>query len=563
MMKPILEDYLKKTNNRINSRVIKKQYLKLYEWIFKETSFLKTENLAQRVYHIIYEIYGPKKCENCGGEVKRFISFNGGYPRFCSKKCANSNESKKEKTKKSMQEKYGVDNPMKVNAFKRKMVENTDYEKKQKSIQKTFDEKYGGHPMFCDAIKKKVVEKTDYKKRSETIKKTNLEKYGVENVFQSEEIKEKIKQTNLERYGVKNLSQAVEFKKIIKRNQKKVFFERMLKKLDKIVIPLFDFSMYHGVGYRKEYKWRCKECETIFFDHMDDGHLPKCPICNPKLNRISENENEIFNFINNNTKIQSNRTILNGKELDIYIPDKKLAIEFNGLYWHSELLRTDKFYHLNKTIGCEKNDVFLIHIFEHEWLKSKKIVKSFINSKLELFEEKIDVKNCSLKKITTKQRDIFLKKNCIICKTYKDVFSIGLFHKNELVSVMYFKQIENNNEKKFELVNFGNKINCDIKDSEAVLFDYFKQKCKPEYVVSYIDRRYPFVKPYENIGFKKVSCTDPQCYYFKGRSTFIPQSEIDLSENKKDLSEWDYMQKIGYNRIWDCGSFVYEWSNYH
>ena len=42
-------------------------------------------------------------------------------------------------------------------------------------------------------------------------------------------------------------------------------------------------------------------------------------------------------------------------EKDVYIPDY-LALEFNGLYWHSEFGK-DKNYHLNKTLLCKEQDI--------------------------------------------------------------------------------------------------------------------------------------------------------------------------------------------------------------
>jgi len=70
--------------------------------------------------------------------------------------------------------------------------------------------------------------------------------------------------------------------------------------------------------------------------------------------------------------IQSDKTILNNKnkEVGIYLPEYKIGIEFNGLYWHSELYK-EKNYHLNKTEECEKQGVELIHIFEDERIYKK------------------------------------------------------------------------------------------------------------------------------------------------------------------------------------------------
>jgi len=87
----------------------------------------------------------------------------------------------------------------------------------------------------------------------------------------------------------------------------------------------------------------------------------------PYKSNISTYEIEIKNFLKSkNIEYEINdRKILKGKEIDIYIPEYNLAIEFNGLYWHSEIYK-DKNYHLNKTEECLKNNIQLIHIFEDE-----------------------------------------------------------------------------------------------------------------------------------------------------------------------------------------------------
>ena len=102
----------------------------------------------------------------------------------------------------------------------------------------------------------------------------------------------------------------------------------------------------------------------------------------------SEAENKITEFLKNLNinVIQSYRPKwLDGKELDIYLPDYNLAIEYNGLTYHHSSKGLSKFldntyvnpkFHLNKFNKCKENDIKLIHIFEHEnfdnWLEQIK-----------------------------------------------------------------------------------------------------------------------------------------------------------------------------------------------
>ena len=61
-----------------------------------------------------------------------------------------------------------------------------------------------------------------------------------------------------------------------------------------------------------------------------------------------------------------NRTILAGLEIDIYLPDYKLGIEFNGDYYHSSAFK-DKYYHQHKSLLAISKGINLVHIWEHEW----------------------------------------------------------------------------------------------------------------------------------------------------------------------------------------------------
>jgi hypothetical protein len=137
---------------------------------------------------------------------------------------------------------------------------------------------------------------------------------------------------------------------------------------------------------------------------VDDGKIPRCLKCYPYETgkQISKAETEILEWLtvlNINDVIINDRTILKGKELDIYIPSHSLAIEFNGLYWHSELNGKDKNYHLNKTIKCKEQDIQLIHIFEDEWLDKQDIIKNIIKIKLRLIEEKVYGRKCVIKEL--------------------------------------------------------------------------------------------------------------------------------------------------------------------
>ena len=123
----------------------------------------------------------------------------------------------------------------------------------------------------------------------------------------------------------------------------------------------------------------CEECNDKGIKHGEFRICPDallqgkgCPKCGKQT---SEGEDDIVNFIRERSDLvilRRERGILNGKELDIYLPQKCIAFEYNGLRWHSEQFGKDRFYHIAKTEECTSKGVKLFHIFEDEYLYHKK-----------------------------------------------------------------------------------------------------------------------------------------------------------------------------------------------
>lgn len=150
-----------------------------------------------------------------------------------------------------------------------------------------------------------------------------------------------------------------------------------------------DPSEFRGTNKDILYKWKCEECGTIFESRYVNSRIPICRKCHP----LSSGEDELFVFVrslNPNLIIKRHtKSIIKPQEIDIYIPELKLAIEFNGVYWHSTKHILEKNYHLNKTKACEEKGIWLIHIWEWDWIKNKDKVKLFLkdlilNHKLDL-----------------------------------------------------------------------------------------------------------------------------------------------------------------------------------
>lgn len=273
-----------------------------------------------------------------------------------------------------------------------------------------------------------------------------------------------------------------------------------------------------------------------------NGH--GCPYCG---NNVSSQENEISDFIENEIGlkvVKNNRKLLSDKkEIDIYIPSKNLAIEHNGLIWHSEEYCKDKYYHLKKTEGCIKQGIQLIHIFEDEWLFKKDIVKSKIREMTNSIPDVVDFNECIVKKVSTEQCKDFLNINSFYkTANISDVY--GSFYKNELTSLLALNKTANDDE--YELVAYCNKLNTVVIEGIRGLFEVFVKEKKPFIVRAKVDRRWANGNSFEKIGFKHIKDTEPNYYYVVNRHRYLRPINL---------------VKEAY-RIFDSGNSIFEWKRH-
>lgn len=550
-------------------------------------------NKSETIYRFVNDIKNAPMCD-CGS-LLTFISYKKGYNEHCDK-CRYSEERTK-KIKSTKKEKYGDENyvnPEKALETKKEKY-NGDYSEIVLKAENTKLKKYGDKyptrfgsekfkesmvhkygvehntliPGFYDKLKKIFLKKygVDHPMKLNSIKEkarqTCLERYGVENILVLESSKKKAKEVLKEKYGVDNPGKS----KVIRKKTNETIRKKTYKKYSQLdtVEALFDEDDYVNNNYENKYHWKCKTCNTIFEDDIFAGRLPRCPSCFPILSWESKGEIEIFEFIEKFTKAErKNRVIISPYELDIYLPDHNLAIEFNGLYWHSELNGKDKYYHLNKTNMCEEKGIRLIHIFEDEWIYKQDIVKSIILNAIGHFDQKIGARKCSIKMVNNNTSKEFLNLNHIQSYCPSSV-NIGLFFENDLISLLSFTKSRYNKNFQWEISRFANKLNYSISGSFSKLLKYFKNEYDPESIITYSDRRLFSGNLYQTF-FTKLNPSNPSYWYLDKNYNRYNRTNFQKHKLKnklhifnKELTEWENMQLNGYNRIWDCGNNVYEW----
>lgn len=262
----------------------------------------------------------------------------------------------------------------------------------------------------------------------------------------------------------------------------------------------------------------------------------------------------------------NDRIFLDGDELDILLYTKKLAVEFDGLYWHSDKFK-DKNYHLNKTRKCEEKGVQLIHIFEDEWVNKQDIVKARLKNLLGLNSERIGARKCIIKEIDSKVKNQFLDKYHIQGSDKSSV-RLGAYYKNELVGVMTFGKARIFMNKKaadgsWELIRFATINDTSTPGLASKMFKYFERNYKPKVVESFADKRWSQGNLYEQLGFTKIRETKPNYWYAKRGFIRYHRYKFRKSELKNfdnyspNKTEFEIMDEAGWYRIYDCGSIKY------
>ncbi len=475
---------------------------------------------------------------------------------------AMKNEDIKAKTKNTLLERYGVDNPLKVEEIKAK-------------VRNTVREKYGVDCVFqSEAIKEKtkatnterygVVNPSKSVEIKNKISNTIKERYGVDWAMQSPEIQQKSADTCLKKYGVDNYFKTELFSELKNKIDKDEMVEKIFYKdrLGGKVIPKFAPEDY--INTNTIYTWQCVICNTEFSSNLRNGVIPRCPTCYPiKLSssKIEEELSEFCKNLNVGKIIRNTKDIITPYELDIYIPDKKFAIEMDGLYWHSEVGgKKDKNYHITKTDMCMDEDIQLIQIYEDEWFNKPDIIKSIIKSKLGVIENKVYARKCKIVEVENDIAIDFLDDNHLqgsINGTH-----IGLEFNGEVLCLVTIGKSRFDKRYDLEILRFCNKLNTIVVGGFSKIFKYIRKNYENKSIITYADKRYGYGKFYEYAGFTFVGETEPGFYYISSdyisrESRYRYQKYMlkdKISTYKESLTEWENMQLNGYDRIWDCGN---------
>lgn len=579
------------------------KYRHLYEYVLEATKQFNLQ-FTERLYWIFNNMTSRPICVVCKEkEISHAIRcdpIDGYKSHCCSQSCAQKNPETQQKIIAKSQAKYGTDRPSQAKEVKDK-ISKTKKSKTPEEKQATNEKRE--KTCMCERGVKNVsqdpkvrakkhdtmVNKSQEEKdaRTRLSKQTCKKRYGDENYVNIEKAAETRKRHKVENpnylqdildkriatcrrdYGCDYVLHTAESKQKSFITNKTKRYNRVISN-NKFVVPLFTLEEYLA-NPDNVFKWQCKKCGDIFestvFEHQK--YVAQCEKCYPISEPYSKMEKDIEEWLKtiyDRDIIGNSRKIIPPRELDIYLPNEKFGIEFDGLYWHSLSGKGQSTYHLSKTQACEKKGIQLIHVFENEWMLKQDIVKSNLKALIGKLDKTIYANDCIIKEVSCKESKHFQTENCIQDPCNSSV-NLGLFFNNELISLMTFIRCRFNKKYEWEMQRFCNKLNIKVIGSAEKLLTYFESIFKPKSLVCYVDRRWSNGKLQKDLGFNYVKTSRPNYWYWNYKGKFMClESSVKFKKSKlasllktydASLSVYQNMANNGYMRIFDCGNLVY------
>lgn len=402
-----------------------------------------------------------------------------------------------EKYKQTSLEHFGVENPQQSESVKAK-------------TQSTNLQKYGGGVLLNSTAQSKF-------------KQTCLNHFGVENPMQCENIKIKTQQTNLERYGFTSPQSNT----VVQLKTKETFLER------------------HGQDFGK---MRYQQAE------INNGGIHPMQLCERPHYTVSKGELALANIIRQRFNIeveQSNRIILQGKEIDIWVPSKNLGIEYNGEYWHSEAVDCPHNSMRNKQLLAKEQGISLINIWETEWYQRPEQILNFLEARLGN-PIRIHARKCEIGLLHPQIVKEFINTYHIQPIQSASV-AYGLYHDGELLSCMIFDKHHRNN-KEWVLKRFCTKTGYLIVGGATKLLKHAIKEQQFPSLMTWSDNRWSEGNVYQKMGFQLKDEYGPDYAYWTGSTIRSKQScQKKMIGARPDQTERDRTIEMGFTRIWDCG----------
>lgn len=314
-------------------------------------------------------------------------------------------------------------------------------------------------------------------------------------------------------------------------------------------------------GSEKKVWWKCDkghQWEAMVRNRLKLGH--NCPQCS---SNVSKAEKELADHLATLLPdVQTSvRNVIDNFELDMYIPSKKIAVEYNGVHWHSDANKkmTPKYHH-DKWLACKDKGIQLIQIWEDDWNRNPEQIKRMLAHKLGISNErKVFARKTTVVELDKAQTELFLNENHV--QEYASgSYYLGLKDKSndEIVSILVLKKEAGTEGKTLNIIRYATSAN--VVGGFTKLLKHAEKQYQPESFITFSDHCVSDGGLYENNGFIADKELPPDYMYVVGNvrkhkfgyrlKRFRDDPTLHWEEG---LTERELAELNGLKRIWDAG----------
>lgn len=292
-------------------------------------------------------------------------------------------------------------------------------------------------------------------------------------------------------------------------------------------------------------------------DHLGGGNCPRCAV------QVSAYEDEVRSLLERSgldvmTSVVG--LLPSTKELDIVVVSSRLAVEIDGLRWHSEKCGRGRTYHQDKTDEAARVGYSLIHITDLQWKTRREAVESLLMARCGVVMQKLDARKCRVACLAASEMRKFMER-CHIQGFRPGKEYLGLRHQGVLVAAASFGFSK---AKEAELQRYATLPGSRVRGGLGKLVEHWRRAHATEPLISFCDTAHFDGKAYAAVGFLQEKVLPPDYGYTDGIAHYSKEAFRKAQQAKRfanydpALTEKENAENNGWYRIWGCNKIKFK-----
>lgn len=303
------------------------------------------------------------------------------------------------------------------------------------------------------------------------------------------------------------------------------------------------------------FKAECPMCLQVYLPRWSDIRLGKSLTCGCSTNRVSSGQRDVYEYIKSLGKSPKIEGEIGSMKYDVIVEDTKLAVEFQGLLWHTRV--DSKKRDLAKYKNALENGWDYFAVYEDEWMNRRSVIESILKNKLNVRTNCLNLRpsQCEIKRIPYEDSSSFYESYHYIGKT-KSHATYGVFYGDVLVACTSFGKPTRQSKHSWELTRMASHPDYRVHGIWSKVMSRFILEFNPDSIVSFSDNRLFSGKVYEKIGYQFDGDVDPDYYWVKGKKRYHKSSLRKTTPLKTEIEE---REGDGFKRVYDLGKKRWVW----